>query len=107
MARYVKDFPTTKSPEEIMKIANDFFYKEGFNRVNFKGEDVWKKGIGFTSPQFIKLQLAPGMIHMEAWLKFAWFPGVYSGEMGLTGATAFAIKKMLASRVNTLEALLK
>lgn len=43
---------------------------------------------------------------MEAWLKYVLLPGVYFGEMGVTGFYAIAVKKPLKKRVDTLAAIL-
>jgi hypothetical protein len=108
MARYINTIETTKDMNTARFVAEDFFSKEGFVKINYKGEEVWKKGIGLlTTPQFFKVTYAEGKVYLQAWLKYAILPGVYLGEMGITGAFAFAIKKVLASRVKTLEALIK
>lgn len=108
MARYINEIATTKGMDTVRFVAEDFFFKEGFVKTKYKGEDVWKKGIGILSaPQFIKFTYAEGKVYLQAWLKYAILPGVYCGEMGITGAFAFAIKKVLASRVKNLEALIK
>lgn len=107
MARYIADFQTGKPDDMIRFITEDFFQKEGFTLVNFKGEAVWKKGSGLmTAPQFVKLSSVNGTVHLEAWLKNAILPGVYVGELGLNGAYGWAIKKVLKDRVNTLTSLL-
>lgn len=107
MARYIVDFETSKPDDMIRYITEDFFSKEGFTLVDFKGEVVWKKGTGLmTAPQFVKVSSLSGRVHLEAWMKNAILPGVYVGEMGLDGAYGWAVKKVLKDRVNTLTALL-
>ncbi len=108
MARYISEIATTKDINTARFVAEDFFNKEGFTKTNYQGEEVWKKGVGLlTAPQFIKITYTEGKIYLQAWLKFALLPGVYLGEMGITGFFGFALKKMLASRVKTLETLIK
>ncbi|HIW73825.1 MAG TPA: DUF4190 domain-containing protein [Firmicutes bacterium] len=105
--RYVADFNTGKPDDFIQFVSEDFLRKEGFAPATVKGEAVWKKGKGLlAAPQFLKLQYAGGMVHLEAWLKYAVLPGVYCGEMGLDGAMAFAVKAALRNKVNALVALL-
>ena len=88
-------------------MSEDFLGKEGFALVTYRGESVWKKGHGLlTAPQFIKLEYAGGVVHLEAWIKWAVLPGVYCGEMGLDGAMGFAVKAALRKRVDMLVALL-
>lgn len=104
---YVADFNTGKPDDFIRFVSEDFLRKEGFALTTVKGEVVWKKGKGLlAAPQFLKLQYANGVVHLEAWLKYAILPGVYCGEMGLDGAMAFAIKAALRDKVNALVALL-
>lgn len=103
MARYTIDIPTPYTPEEINNIINQFSQQEGFQFTNYKGEDVLKKGMGIMSaPQFIKVAIFPGTVHIEAWIKNAILPGVYIGEMGLDGFYGWAIKATLKGRVDRL-----
>ena len=108
MARYVNEFQTGKNDQLIMQIAQYFLGKEGFSPYAYKEEYVYKKGIGaLTAPQFIKITAANGTVHIEAFMKFAWLPGVYSGEMGLTGFFGALPKKLLKESVKRLELLLQ
>lgn len=101
------DFNTGKPDDFIQFVSEDFLKKEGFVLTSLKGEVVWKKGVGVLSgPQFVKLQYSGGMVHLEAWIKYAILPGVYCGEMGLDGAMGFAVKAALKNKVNALVALL-
>lgn len=57
MSRYIADYTINKPDDLIKFIAEDFLTKEGFRQTVYKGETVWKKGVGAVSaPQFIKLQ---------------------------------------------------
>lgn len=108
MARFVTEFTINQPKEFVDFILKDFCAKEGFEYTQFKGENVWKKGIGMmTAPQFIKVDYQNGKVHLEAWMKYAILPGVYCGEMGLSGFWGFAVKQMLKSRVDALIALLQ
>lgn len=105
--RFVTDFAIPHPEDFFQYVTQDYFAKEGFTYIQYKGENVWKKGTGFlTAPQFIKVTYQNGWVHLEAWMKYAILPGVYCGEMGLTGAWGFAIKDVLRGRVNTLMSLL-
>lgn len=105
--RFVTDFAIAQPEDFFQYVTQDYFAKEGFTYIQYKGENVWKKGTGFfAAPQFIKVSYQNGWVHLEAWLKYAILPGVYCGEMGLTGAMGFAIKDVLRNRVNALMALL-
>lgn len=107
MARFIADYQLNKPDDFIKYVSDDFFAKEGFEYMNYQGEMVWKKGIGMlTAPQFIKIQYANGWVHVEAWLKWAILPGVYSGEMGLDGFVGALPKSQLKQRVETLMAYL-
>ena len=103
MPRFITDFPVNATDETIHYIVNDYLTREGFVYTNYNGEDVWKKGKGLmAAPQFIKVQYQNGQIHLEAWMKYALLPGVYCGEMGLTGFMGWGMKEILKGRVNTL-----
>ena len=87
---------------------NDFFTKEDFHFKEIKGEGVWQHGTGLlTAPQFVKYTYQDGMLTLEAWLKYAWLPGVYSGEMGLTGFVGALPKSALKAKVDQLIYLFK
>lgn len=104
MSRYVNELNVTKSVDECAYIVQEIMRIEGFEFVEYKGEQVWKKGMGLmTAPQFIKIGFMPGRVHIEAWLRYALLPGVYVGEMGLDGFFGIALKKMLQGRVRKIE----
>lgn len=108
MGKRYSTYLTINQPDEFVRIiVNDFFEKEGFTLKNYKGEMVWKKGTGMlAAPQFIKVDYQNGTVYLEAWMKYAIIPGVYCGEMGLTGAVACIPKSILKGRVDDLMNLL-
>ena len=107
MSRFIQDVPIQNSENSIQFICEDFLKKEGFEFVAYKGQMVWKKGVGLLmAPQFISLQYGPGILHIEAWIKFAILPGVYCGEMGINGFLAAIPKSQLRNRINTLMSLI-
>ncbi|OJU13314.1 MAG: hypothetical protein BGN88_09205 [Clostridiales bacterium 43-6] len=104
MARYVNHFPLNKDPQTLTQMVGDYLTSEGFEYTVFKGETVWKKGKGLlTAPQFVKLGFIGDGVVVEAWLKYALFPGVYVGEMGITGFFGVAMKVILKARVKSIE----
>ena len=79
MSRFIADYQSGKPDDFIKFVSEDFFAKEGFRQVSYKGETVWKKGVGFlTAPSYIILRSSQGNIHLEAWIKSF-------GEHGLDG----------------------
>ena len=105
MARYIHTFATNLTPEETAAVVQQFMQNVAFRYLPYKnGEMVWKKGNGFlAAPQYIKVTQLNGQITVEAFLKIAILPGVFAGEMGLTGFFGFAIKETLRNRVTVLE----
>ncbi|RPJ05407.1 MAG: hypothetical protein EHM28_12175 [Spirochaetaceae bacterium] len=107
MGRYINDIDSKKSEADLNKLIQDFMSKEGFKQFKYGQEQVWKKGMGIlTGPQFMKTDAKAGKVHLEAWIKMALLPGVYVGEMGITGFFAFAIKAVLKKRVENLQKLI-
>ena len=101
--RFMVDVPTNYSPDQVNDIIAQFMKAEGFNHSMYRGEPILKKGLGFlTAPQFIKLDVQPGFLHIEAFLKYAILPGVFVGEMGLDGFAGAIPKQMLKGRVDKL-----
>jgi len=104
MARYSNEFATNYTPEQIYTIVNNFCDSEGFSPYNYKGEMLYKKGSGWVAaPQYIKVTNAGSNVRVEAFIKYALLPGVYIGEMGLTGFFGWAMKAALGARVSRLE----
>jgi hypothetical protein len=105
MSRYVNELAALKSPEESDAIIERYLSGEGFRlKTRRDGEKFWQKGGGWVAaPQFVNTTVLGNKVKIEAWIKFAWLPGVYSGEMGLTGFFGFAIKSALKKKVAELE----
>ncbi len=108
MGRYVAEYTIGQPDDFIRLVSEDYFQKEGFKLVPYKGEMLWKKGRGvLTAPQYIKLAYGQGIVHVEAFIRWTILPGVYVGEMALDNGFVGAIpKSMLMDKVNTLLRLL-
>lgn len=103
MSRFKTQFQTPFTADAVFKITADYLKSEGYNYVEYSGENVWKKGSGWVSgPTFIKLAYSNNTVFLEAWLKYALLPGVYVGEMGLDGFFGIAVKNVLKNRVDIL-----
>ncbi len=109
MSRYVNTFNTNLTEQESAAIVQQYMLSEGFAFETYKtSEQVWKKGHGLlVAPQYIKVTHQQDRITVEAFLKWALLPGVYAGEMGLSGAMAAPVKATLRGRVNQLEQMLQ
>ena len=114
MARYESGMYLSRNPVQVFNEVHKYLIGQGYNYEDFKGERLFKKGYGVVSaPTFIKLIIDNGALDgsqprltLQAWLKYAWMPGVYSGEMDLTGAMGFAVKSTLKSRVIGVESII-
>jgi len=105
MARYSNNIPFTNIDNAFVaaEIAK-FMTNEGFKSINYKGQQVWKKGSGIiTAPQYLSITFTPNSILVEAFIKQALLPGVYVGEMGITGFYGAMPKQLLAGRVRSVE----
>lgn len=100
--RYRLDETLNKPDDFVAFIMNDFFIKNGFQYKVYKGEGVWQEGGTLAAPKFFKYSYMNGILHIEAWLKFLWLPGVYSGEMGLKGFWGAAVKRIYQAQINGL-----
>jgi hypothetical protein len=86
MSRYIRDEAIGKPADFVDFIMSDFLQKYGFTLVNINGETVYQKGKGFLEmPQYFSYRYMNGVIHIEAWVKFAWLPGVYGKENDMSG----------------------
>lgn len=103
MGRYKASFQTPFTADAVFKIADDYLKSEGYEFKNFEGEMLWKKGNGWISgPSFIKLAYSNNTVFLDAWIKYALLPGVYFGEMGLTGFVGCVPKGVVKGRVDVL-----
>ena len=104
MARYIKDFQINVDPQTAHAAVNQYLQKEGYEYINYDGENVFKKGQGvWSNPTFFKFSYAGNMVRMETWMKYAFFPGVYVGELGVTGFVGSAMKGPWKKRISYLE----
>lgn len=108
MARYKNTLTPTGDVNDVHARIEKYLTTEGFKQMDYKGEQIWKKGIGLMlGPQFIKLTLQGNSIEFEAWIRFALLPGVYVGEMGIDGLFGLIPKRLLKKRVQQIENLLQ
>ncbi len=78
MARYIREEMINKPQEFVDFIMQDFLTKHNFSPAALKGEQIYQDGIGMVSiPRFFKYYYVNGVIHLEAWTRTAWLPGVY------------------------------
>jgi hypothetical protein len=105
MSRYMNEFATALSAEDQVRVAEEYLLGEGFAVKDWRGETAWQKGGGWAvTPQFIKVTPGQGAVRVEAWLAgFALLPGMYIGEMGLSGFWGWAVKAALKPRVAEIE----
>lgn len=105
LARYTNRIPMQNVDFNYVtsQIAN-YMAQEGFSIIDYKGQRVWKKGSGLaTAPQYLSITCTPQEVIVEAFIRFALLPGVYVGEMGITGFFGAVPKSLLSSRVRSVE----
>ena len=103
MAKYINFVETVFSKEEIDQVVEQTMKAEGFKKKIKGGQEMWQKGGILTGPQFVRVVSQNGKAEVQAWMKFSVLPGIYVGEMDLTGAMGFAIKDVLRKRIARLE----
>lgn len=107
MARYIKDFQTNINPQTVHSAINQYLQSEGYEYINYDGENVFKKGQGvWANPTFFKFSYVGNLVKMETWMKYAFFPGVYVGELGVDGFVGCAVKGSWKKRIKNLEGIL-
>jgi hypothetical protein len=104
MGRYVNQMQVDYDTSLLAPGIDQFMTAEGFAPVNYKGETLWKKGMGIlTAPQYLSVTYSPNLVTIQAFIKWALIPGVYVGEMGTDGFVGAIPKKALEKRVRTVE----
>ncbi len=107
MARYINYVNTSLNEEELSSLVCDTMKKKGFKQKTRDGVLVWQKGGALVAPQFVKVAYQDKKAKVEGWLKFSLLPGVYYGEMDLSGTMGFAIKNALRKNIADLESKIK
>ncbi len=109
MSRYTNTFYTNLTFEEFNTIVSQYLTAQGFKQINPNYDQLWKKGVGLlTAPMYIGALYNPQNFSVTicAYIKFALLPGVYIGEMDLTGFFGAVPKSMLKTKVAELEQML-
>lgn len=93
--RTIRDIPTPHlTVEQANEMVGNFMRIEGFRVIQYRGETVLKCGYGiWVAPQYMKLEVYPGMVHMEAWIRAF-------GEQDLEGFMGAIPKAMLQAKVD-------
>lgn len=109
MARYHNEFRFNgEINPQLFNNIHAYMLEQGYEFRNYKGEDVYKKGMGLAAgPTFMKIAVNGNTMVVEAWVKFAILPGVYTGETGLDGLAGAIPKSALKNRVNTVEGMIQ
>lgn len=94
MSRHLAQYRfVSQNAEPLFYEIKDYLEYEGFEYVNYKGEFVFQKGEGwFVAPTFVKISINGDVLQLETWLKYAIFPSVFVGEIGLEGFLGWAAK---------------
>ncbi len=101
--RYIKEERLNKPEEFVTFIMNDYLTKNGFVQKQVKGESVWQEGVGMlTMPKFLKYSYENGVLHLEAWIKTAWLPGLYGKDQTLEGIVAALPKQTYKKEIQTI-----
>lgn len=107
MARYIKNFQVNTAPEIVHASIAQHLQSEGYEYIQYEGENVYKKGNGImANPTFFKFVYLGNTVRLETWMKYAFFPGVYVGELGVDGFVGCAMKGPWKKRIKNLENIL-
>ena len=107
MARYVKDFVLNADAQTVYSLLGNYLTSEGYEYTTYEGEAVFKKGDGWVSgPTFFKFAFYGNTLRMETWMKYAILPGVFAGEIGLSGFVGCAVKGPWKKRIFNIETIL-
>ena len=107
MARYIREEVLNQPDDFVNYMMNDFLTKHGFKYENFQGQMVFRAGGGLIElPKFITWSYFNGVIHIEAWVRVLWLPGVYGKENDMSGFYGAVVKDMYKKDVEQLISLL-
>jgi hypothetical protein len=107
MSRYIRNEILNQPEDFVNFMMQDFLSKHGFEYVQFKGQMVYRAGGGFVElPKFFTWNYQNGVMHIEAWIRVLWLPGVYGKENDMTGFYGGMVKDIYKKDVEQLIALL-
>ena len=107
MARYIKQYQLSADANTVFSSVSNYLMSEGYEYIEYNGESVFKKGSGFFSgPSFFKFSFQGTILQLETWMKYSLLPGLYVGELGLTGFVGGAVKGVWKKRVAVIEQML-
>ncbi len=108
MPRYRSLFSVIPPASLFFEPAYQYLLSQGYEYIQLGGENVFKKGHGFfCAPRYIKVSCTADTVLIEAWMKYSLLPGVYVGEIGLTGFVGAAVRGPLKANVARLESMLQ
>lgn len=103
MPRTIQELKIDLPDQNVHQVVAQFIQVEGFHARTYKGETVYKKGMGLLmGPQYFKYSYMDGVLRTECWIKFALLPGIYIGEMDLKGGAAAIPKRALKKKIDNL-----
>lgn len=107
MARYINEIPVCVDATSSFAAVRAYLESQKFEYIQYQGENVFKKGNGWlVAPTFIKLTYFTNRVRLEAWIKMAPLPGVFTGEYGMEGAVGAAAKGAMKRCIPAIEQML-
>lgn len=107
MSRYIRNEVLNQPEDFVNFMMQDFLSKHGFEYKEFKGQMVYRAGGGFIElPKFFIWNYQNGIMHIEAWVRVLWLPGVYGKESDMGGFYGAVVKQMYKKDVDDLIQLL-
>lgn len=92
-----------REAEEAKKGIGEYLTNLGFVFTKYKRMMLWRKGNGWlTAPQIFNFRIEQDKLHIETWIPFALFPGVFIGESGLNSGFGFLVKVPMRQMVSEL-----
>lgn len=93
MAKHVIEYTLNTDPQRVFDFVDQYLTSEGYRYREYQGENVFQKGRGWLcAPSFFKFTFIDNKMILETWMKYALLPGVYVGEIGLTGPVGAFVK---------------
>lgn len=105
--RFCQDYMLRGTPDDCFGAIYNALTAKGFEYTTYENDRLFQKGKGWVAaPTFVKISFNGNTARVETWMKYAILPGVYAGELGMTGIVGWAVKDTMKDAALTIDSIM-